>query len=183
MQQCDRCDALLKQVAELQKRLRTSWDEVFWTKVDRRGPDECWLWRGAVNRGTGYGNYHIPNGIKIPELASGPNAYAHRAAFYLHTGIPLTTGDVIAHRCDQRICCNPFHLFRTTHDGNVQDKVNKGRAWRKLTADTYAEVVSAIKSGEPVPAVADRHGISKGYAYVIASGRRKSRAKGQVNVG
>lgn len=177
MQQCERCSELLRQVAELQKRLRLSWDEVFWSKVERRGLEDCWPWRGAVNAGTGYGNYHVPNGIKVPELVSGPNVYAHRAAYYLSTGDALTTGDVIAHRCDNRVCCNPGHLFKTNHQGNVDDKVSKGRAWRKINAQTAELIMADHASGVSIPAIAKKYGLSRTYTWSFVNNKRVSRAK------
>jgi hypothetical protein len=35
----------------------------FWSKVDRRGDDECWLWTGPPGVG-GYGVFHVGEGLK-----------------------------------------------------------------------------------------------------------------------
>ena len=43
----------------------------FWSKVDVKGPDECWLWKGAS--GGRYGQAYLPNHRK---------AGAHRLAFF-----------------------------------------------------------------------------------------------------
>ena len=57
-----------------------SLEDRFWAKVDKGGPDECWLWTGALSRG--YGNLVIGH--------SG-NRYAHRVAWELMVG-PYPSG-------------------------------------------------------------------------------------------
>ena len=73
--------------------------ERFWLKVARRGPDECWLWTGAVTR-RGYGEFR--------------NKQASRVAWALTVG-PIGDGLEIAHICGLRRCVNPDHLAALTH--------------------------------------------------------------------
>ena len=73
----------------------------FWAKVDRRNETECWPWLGATGRGadSGYGYFH-----------DGSNSIgAHRVAFALFGGI-VAPGQVIDHKCRNRLCVNPAHL-------------------------------------------------------------------------
>lgn len=72
--------------------------ERFWPKVDKRAPNECWLWTGAINRG--YGQFE--------------NRQAGRIAWELAIG-PIPERLEIAHSCGQRRCCNPKHLELVTH--------------------------------------------------------------------
>ena len=51
--------------------------ERFWSKVDKRGPDDCWPWLGTLEP-TGYGQF-FTNGT--PRLAK-----AHRFAYELVVG-------------------------------------------------------------------------------------------------
>lgn len=50
----------------------------------------------------------------------------HRVAYQVYYKDDLTPNDVICHKCDNPACVNPKHLFKGTHQDNVQDKVNKG---------------------------------------------------------
>ena len=89
-----------------------------WAKVDRRGPEECWPWTGA-RRGRGYG--HLGSGGR-----GQPSIAAHRAVFTLTHG-PIPPGMVVCHTCDNRICCNPAHLWLGTQRDNLMDMIAKGR--------------------------------------------------------
>lgn len=51
----------------------------------------------------------------------------HRVAYQVYYKDDLTPEDVICHTCDNPACVNPKHLFKRTHQDNVQDKVSKGR--------------------------------------------------------
>lgn len=75
-------------------------EERFWSKVDRRGPDECWPWMACLSPG-GYGRFNITTGRAIN---------AHRMAHQLHHGITVAPTDDVDHLCFNRSCCNPGHL-------------------------------------------------------------------------
>lgn len=88
--------------------------ERFHAKVDRRGPDECWPWTGAVT-GKGYG--HLRRGGRTEGWV-----YAHRLAYELEHGpIPddLTIDHVRARGCTTPLCCNPAHLEVVTRVENT----------------------------------------------------------------
>lgn len=79
----------------------------------------CWLWTGYVNRRFGYGVAW--NGIK--------DVSAHRLSWTLHRG-EIPCGIHVLHKCDNRGCVNPDHLFLGTNKDNVLDRVAKGRGVR-----------------------------------------------------
>ena len=78
----------------------------------------CWLWTGFY-RPTGYGQFIAKNIAPTPRNA-------HRFSYALHVG-PIPDGTYVLHRCDNRACVNPAHLFLGSHQDNVTDMMRKGR--------------------------------------------------------
>ena len=96
--------------------LRKTPEERFWERVDRRGSDECWPWKGYVvisNEGKSrYGQFW--NGERT--------VYAHRFAYELLVGpIPkgLTIDHVKARGCTSTLCMNPAHMEPVTLKVNI----------------------------------------------------------------
>jgi hypothetical protein len=83
----------------------------YWSKVDRRGPDECWPWL-AGKGGHGYGVFY-PGG--------GKQELAHRMALKLTVGEPEGGRNHALHSCGNKPCCNPAHLRWGTHADNMND--------------------------------------------------------------
>jgi hypothetical protein len=93
----------------------------FWAKVDKRGPDDCWEWTGAAIA-KGYGK--ISRGPR-----GGGQLAAHRVSWILAKS-EIPDGQMVLHRCDNRLCVNPSHLFLGTNTDNMRDMVSKGRNWQ-----------------------------------------------------
>lgn len=90
--------------------------ERFWSKVEVRGPDECWPWRRGKFK-EGYGAFSL-----FRKLLK-----SHRVAYELTFG-KMLNGTLGCHHCDNPPCCNPGHIFMGTHGDNIKDMMDKGRA-------------------------------------------------------
>lgn len=149
----------------------------FWAKVDIKAPNECWAWTAAKNSKTGYGCF------RVGSLKDGSRRMidAHRHAVELTRGF-ITEGLYVLHRCDNRICVNPNHLYVGTQSDNISDMWNRGRSGRKadfamgknngrarLSEDQVRMVRASLKSG---PDLAKELGITR--AQVSAIRRRKA---------
>ena len=88
----------------------------FWSKVDIRGPDECWEWQ-AARTNNGYGRFRLSR----PRIVVRAHVFSY----------VITKGDTnslcVCHFCDNPACCNPKHLWLGTHIDNMRDCVIKKR--------------------------------------------------------
>jgi hypothetical protein len=125
----------------------------FWPCVDQNGPvhpvlgTRCWVWTGPLT-GDGYGR-----------IRQKPHDHkAHRIGWHLRFGA-IPDGLCALHRCDNRRCVNPDHLFLGTRPDNSADMVAKRRstrgernpAARLRTADVIAirrQLVGGVRTRE-----------------------------------
>jgi len=138
----------------------------FWEKVDKRGPDDCWLWQGAKQPG-GYGSFWT--GKKQDG--------AHRFSYELHNG-PIPPDTDVCHSCDNPACVNPAHLWLGSRTDNMQDCSRKGRAKSgihigadnvnaKLTEAQVREIRQRYTAGEIGPNLAREYGVSHQVIYAV----------------
>jgi len=74
----------------------------------------CWPWT-ASKRG-GYGAFSLHGKIYL----------AHRIAFLIGGGVFTESKPQANHRCGNKVCCNPHHLYAGDQQENVRDMDNHG---------------------------------------------------------
>jgi hypothetical protein len=116
------------------------------------GPDgTCWEWQAAKIKG--YGVVSV----------GGRKHRAHRGALEMHSG-PIPDGLWALHRCHNRPCINPDHLYAGTVLDNNRDTDAAGHkprgesaSWAKLTE---GDVAAIRASDDTNAALARRYGVT-----------------------
>lgn len=80
-----------------------------------KNPDGCWDWKGCCPANPGYGQFR--HGMRLER--------SHRASWIIHFG-PIPKGMFVCHKCDNKRCSNPEHLFLATCKENNLDAIQKG---------------------------------------------------------
>ena len=143
----------------------------FWSKVDKT--DTCWNWT-ASRFWHGYGCFGVKEGEKYK------TRYAHRVAYEEVVG-PIPDGLFVLHKCDNRGCVRPDHLFLGTQLDNMRDCSRKGRKpgvprfgeqnpQSKLTADDVKEIRRIGKSMSQQK-IANMFGVSQTLIGLILRGK------------
>lgn len=70
----------------------------------------CWEWQGSTRND--YGVLSIKGGKES----------AHRISFFIHNGFLPTGGRIVCHRCHNKPCIRPDHLYEGTQSENQLDR-------------------------------------------------------------
>jgi len=136
------------------------------------GPNGCVEWTGSLTAG-GYGHIWYEGRLEL----------VHRVTYEIANGpIPKMEGHhgaCVCHRCDNRLCINPEHLFIGSHADNMADMMAKGR-WKpirgaanphaKLT-EAQAEQIRSLRGIRSQREIAEMFGVSKTAVRYIQQGR------------
>jgi hypothetical protein len=146
---CRICYGRARRRGEIQTRpMKTrSVSDRFWDLVSKDGPvirpdlGQCWIWIGQPNF-WGYGVF-----------ATGPRGrtVAHRMSWILTHGL-IPEDIFVLHKCDNRRCVRPDHLFLGTRADNAADMRSKDRQARgsrtagaRLTEDAVRHIRAHAK--------------------------------------
>lgn len=140
--------------------------QAFHSLVDSTGgPDACWQWQGS-SFSNGYGR--IGNGEQRP--------MSHRVAWYFASG--FDAGQMyVCHRCDNRGCCNPAHLFLGSHADNMRDMAAKGRGQvgTKIRPEGVIAAFAMRRAGAKLREIAAVFDVSIPHVSNVLNGHRHAR--------
>jgi hypothetical protein len=143
--------------------------ERFWDKVKKS--NGCWTWT-AGQMGAGYGCLYVATMKRMLQ--------AHRVSWMLHHGSLPPKGVGVLHRCDNRLCVRPDHLFLGTQEDNVRDCREKGRwndrrgsknARSVLRESDIPEIRRRAKAGTTRAQLAREYGITWAAMRDVVNGK------------
>ena len=139
----------------------------FWSKT-KEVESGCIEWQyGIGNHGYGIAYGYCPD----------HNGTVHRVAWWITNG-PISEGICVLHKCDNRKCVNPNHLFLGTRDDNNVDMRSKHRhsfgeshCFAKLTEDNVRTARLLVSQGKrSINSFATEFGVSGCTMYEAVNG-------------
>jgi hypothetical protein len=125
----------------------------------------CMEWTRTIST-SGYGKLSLDSRIQ----------HAHRAQYEFTHG-PIPAGLFVCHRCDNKPCVNPDHLFLGTPHENALDMAAKGRSTRgernpqaRLTSDQVRDIRALAASGKTTTELAEMFTVCKSSVRKIVAG-------------
>ena len=154
-----------------------SYTERFNEKLVKR-LNGCWEWTAGLNY-DGYGCFCY-NGNSRP---------AHRFSYTLHVGI-IPEEIMVLHKCNNRKCVNPEHLYLGNNSNNMMDCVASGNfhspfsivgedhpGTTKLTNNDVISIKCLLRDGVQQILIADMYNIDRSNISRINTGKIWSHIK------
>lgn len=159
------------QAHEIMSQLTPRRIKLFMSKIERG--EGCWKWRGSTGN-HGYGLVSMGRSGNTARLET-----AHRISWTLAYGPPLGRQHVL-HKCGNRDCCNPLHMYIGVDADNVRDKVEAGNAkggrgerhWKaRLSESDVCSIRERRAAGELGTELARIFGVSTSTIYALTNGK------------
>lgn len=130
-----------------------------------KNENSCWGWRGSK----------YPNGYTRMGCIGRP--MGHRVSWIIHFG-PIPNDKIVCHKCDNRECCNPDHLFLGTQSDNLHDMHTKNRGMKgenhinsKLCTNQVLDIKKQLKQGLSYSTISKKFNVSIGTIGAIKRNR------------
>ena len=126
---------------------------------------DCLVWvKNKPSTTTGYAMMSI----------DGKSRLMHRYVFEMYNNTTLPSNICVLHKCDNRLCINPDHLFSGTKGDNNKDRARKNRSnvgearpQHKLTNE---QVIDIRNSAEMIRPLARMYGVNRNTIKNIKNG-------------
>lgn len=140
----------------------SSLEHRFWSKV--RKSEECWLWTGCKNS-KGYG--YIQRGLRGAGCVR-----VHRLRWQLANGV-IPNGMQVLHHCDNPSCVRLDHLYLGDNKKNHEDKIRKGRQYRKASDEECDRMRGLFRLGYSIDAIAEVASVGRTQVWNIVTMRHR----------
>ena len=136
----------------------------FWGKVDKTG--DCWNWTGQTS--CGYGCVSIDYKTRR----------CHRVSYYLCKG-DIPSGLNVNHRCDNKLCVNPDHLYAGTQKENIKDALDRNlMGSSKLSPEDIPKILSYKGSKMYLREIGEIFGVDRKTISSVLTGKTWSHISG-----